>query len=260
MILKVILFSSTVIGLIFSILRLYLKKDSSKRRFDVALIILSTIPAIIGFFYDPTPKNLGILRPKQKISNKENNNKNILQLKQDEQIIKFNAPLNTIVQPFGPNVYLTLVKTKEGLRISVKIISLDNKVVAKMINNQWVLNPNNYFRVYYDESALEIIDEYEIPILQIEYVDSDTIKVGGIFRAENDLVSKIDLDFPAKKDTEGGIIFWLPNKSIIIVGKEGIRSGDYLKNLPLDEFITEAKKVIKPWFDYNNPQIPSRRK
>ncbi|MCE5339516.1 MAG: hypothetical protein LLF92_00110 [Planctomycetaceae bacterium] len=258
---KVILLSIAVICLIISIWQLYSRKDSSKRRLNIFFIILSTMSVIIGIFYDPTPKNFGALKPKQKVSYTINNNeKNSIQYRSGEQIIKITG-LNQIIQPFGPNVYFSLRKTKEGLLVSAKITSLDNKIVAKMINNQWVLNPNNYFRKYYDESTLEVIDAYEVPVLQIEYLDQDTVKIGGIFRAENDLVSKIDSDFPAIKDpNDGGVGFWVPNKSIIIVGINGMRSGGYLKKLSLDEFIVEAKTVIKPWLDYNDPQIPCKRR
>jgi hypothetical protein len=259
---KLVIILIIIVGVILEICNeIFLKNRSRIKKPIRILIILLTATTLIltTFFYDPTLKNFGALRPRQNGYNKENNDKFALGL--SRQTIKLAAPLNTITQPFGPYIYLTLVKTKEGLNISTRITSLDNKVVAKMVNNQWVLNPNNYFRKYYDESALEIIDEYEIPILQIEYVDSDTVKVGGIFRAENDLVSKIDSDFPAVKDPNTGRgLIRVAKNGIIIVGQNGLRAGGNLENLPLDEFIAEAKTVIKPWFDYSNPQRPSKRR
>jgi hypothetical protein len=58
---------------------------------------------------------------------------------------------------------------------------LDSKIVANIKDNKWVLNPNNYFRRNYDKFALEVIDDYGVPILQIELVDLHEVIINGIF-------------------------------------------------------------------------------
>jgi len=68
-----------------------------------------------------------------------------------------------------------------GLVVSTQVRGLDGKVVAEIGNNNWLINPNNYFLRNYDNSAFEVIDQYETPVLQIELVDNSNIRIGGIF-------------------------------------------------------------------------------
>ena len=52
-----------------------------------------------------------------------------------------------ILQPLGPNVPFSIKKTKEGIMISMIIFSLDGKIIARLINNNWKINPTNYFTI-----------------------------------------------------------------------------------------------------------------
>ena len=141
--------------------------------------------------------------------------------------------------------------------VSMIMYSLDGKVVAKIIDNNWDLNPNNYFRRNFDKSALEVIDEYLIPIVQVECLDMNTFKIGGIFRSEREKTSKLYPQFPSIQEGSGVIaVMGVGPNNIMICGSGGIisRGVKQIRDTELENFIADAKKIIRPWFDYSNPK------
>ncbi len=81
----------------------------------------------------------------------------------------------------GLDYPITIVLKNDNILVTAKVSSLDGKTVAELNNNEWNVNPNNYFDRNYNESALEVIDEYSIPILQIELMNQNTVRIGGVF-------------------------------------------------------------------------------
>lgn len=71
----------------------------------------------------------------------------------------------------------------DSIFLSTKVYSFDEKIVAEVIRNKWIVNPNTYFKLLKNESALEVIDNYDVPIIQIKFIDINTIYFGGVFRA-----------------------------------------------------------------------------
>jgi hypothetical protein len=69
------------------------------------------------------------------------------------------------------------------LQISAVFRSPDQKVVAQMIANEWELNPNNYFKRNYNDTCLEVINEYNVPQLQIIIRSGDVVLLRGIVPA-----------------------------------------------------------------------------
>lgn len=96
-----------------------------------------------------------------------------------------------LIYPFrvlGVDYPLTLKLVEGRLMVSMKVYSLDGQTVAEINDNEWVVNPNNYFQRNYDENALEIIGEFDIP-MQVELIDQGTIRVRGVFiNSEGDAV------------------------------------------------------------------------
>lgn len=96
------------------------------------------------------------------------------------ETLRTNDTLNPILNVFGIDFpFQILVKDKP--LISTTLRSIDNKVIAVLDNNEWRINPNNYFDRNYDNSTLEIVDQYNIPVFRIELIDSLTIMVNGVF-------------------------------------------------------------------------------
>ncbi len=73
------------------------------------------------------------------------------------------------------------------LSISAEIKSWDGKIISEIKDNEWVINPNNYFKRNYDDTGLEIIDQYNCPVLQLEMVNQNTIRLTGVFYTNNQL-------------------------------------------------------------------------
>ncbi len=69
-----------------------------------------------------------------------------------------------------------------ALLVNARFTDFDGSIVAVMKNNEWEMNPNNYFRRNYDEQAFEITDKDGITKFQIEFINNVTIKFGGVFR------------------------------------------------------------------------------
>jgi hypothetical protein len=175
------------------------EKSKASRIIAVLLIILSGVSAIVTNFYsfakDDNYAKTGVLKPRVKNSKVEI--KYDIQIAKDTQVtfcVK-DIPDGYIWQPLGYNVPFSLKKYKTGLSVSAIIYSFDKTVIGKIKNNKWLVNPNNYFHMRQDASSLEILDKYFIPILQIEYVDEDAVRIGGIFHAECFLSSLLYSDF-----------------------------------------------------------------
>jgi hypothetical protein len=162
------------------------------------------------------------------------------------------------VLPFGPYVPFSIKKTTDGLLISLIIYDWDRKIVAEIINNRWTRNPPLSWRYNYDDSSLEIIDNYRIPVLQIEYIDNYTIRFAGVFRSGNDPVSEEYPDFPCDLENAKGI-FEMPKNSSIFVGRGKTFGPAYPAVSQLQTALTIARKMIWPWFDYSNPEVFGKR-
>lgn len=80
---------------------------------------------------------------------------------------------------------ITIKLVNNKLRVSCSFTSLDGNIVAEIIENEWQINPNNYFRRNYDDQGLEVIDAQGIMKFQIDLVNENEIVVGGFFKFGN---------------------------------------------------------------------------
>jgi len=83
---------------------------------------------------------------------------------------------------------ITFRKGKNQVLISAEITSIDGKIVAEIIDNEWRINPNNYFKKTYSDQRLEIVDNYNLPILRIEVNEENIITVQGVFITKNNVI------------------------------------------------------------------------
>ncbi len=65
--------------------------------------------------------------------------------------------------------------------VTATVTTIDGKIVSEIIDNEWSINPNNYFKKNHDDFGFEIIDEYGITVLQVDYRNKQTIYVAGVF-------------------------------------------------------------------------------
>ena len=78
--------------------------------------------------------------------------------------------------------YPIKIKVDRGkLFVTVWIIDNEGKMVAQIANNEWQVNPNNFYDRNFSNMALEIIDNTKTPILQIIIKSGNEIDIGGVF-------------------------------------------------------------------------------
>ena len=69
----------------------------------------------------------------------------------------------------------------ESLYLTANLFDLDGKLVGKIEDNKWFINVNNYFNYYFRDDRIEILDQYGVPVIQVLFENSRTIKVNGAF-------------------------------------------------------------------------------
>jgi len=232
------------------------------KRIAIILLILNFIIAVLYNFHtfarDPFSQQVGTLKPKYPGKNRGSDKPHTrVSLNQKSQVYTVQMSEGVIVQPLGRYAPFSVRRVNDGLLISAIVRSLDGKIVAKVQDNNWALNPNNYFRKNFDRSALEVIDEYDIPVLQVEYLDESKIEIGGIIHLEEKETSEIYPDFPSTpKEINPRAVISLRGV-IMIMGEDGYLTTAY--NTTPKELRVKAK-IIKPWFDYSKPKKLGIRK
>ena len=90
------------------------------------------------------------------------------------------ATLNPMEQLLGVR------KTPDGLLLSAKIRTKDNRIVAEVIDNVFHINPNNYYRRDRpDPHTLKVFDQEGNAVLDVRYINPNAIKVLGTFYSGN---------------------------------------------------------------------------
>jgi hypothetical protein len=89
----------------------------------------------------------------------------------------------TIIRAAGVPRFL-LEKTDRGeLAITLDIFDSDPnpRIIASIERNQFMVNPNNYFKAESDKSSLKVIDQYKTKVLDVRYLNKAAIRVTGVF-------------------------------------------------------------------------------
>lgn len=121
---------------------------------------------------------------------------------------------------------LLKIKIKNNqLQLSAKIYDIDDKIVGELIENKFIANKINVFKIRKDSSSLEIIDQHDIPVLQMKFLDNNRIWVGGaiytgtsaIIANGNSSMSLLKNGDPKKSKTENYLLF---RESYISFGRQ----------------------------------------
>ena len=162
------------------------------------------------------------------------------------QILQLNISPGETIQPLGRHIPFSVTRAEGGLLISAVIRSLDQRIVAIMQANEWVLNPNQYFRKSFDAHSIEVIDEYGLPALQVEYIDEHTMRYGGVFQTLPKPVAEIYASFPAANASTRAPI-GVKHPRTIVVGNGLFTWGQPVGSEELQSFLAGAQGVIRPW-------------
>jgi len=141
--------------------------------------------------------------------------------------------------------------TPKGLRVSAVVTDVDGKVVAEVLGTSWQVNPNNYFRLNFDKSAIEVIDQYDIPVLQVEYLTPNTVRVGGVFQSARGQTEGHHPGFPMVTPGARQLVpLVVPHGGFTVLSSTGVfsRAGQIR---PEDRGSIRA--MLTPWFDYSTP-------
>jgi hypothetical protein len=81
------------------------------------------------------------------------------------------------------NDILDVRRTSKGLAINAKTFSEDGKIIAEIVDNQFYINPNNFFRMDKPDShSILVYDLRGRKVLDIRYINPHSVRVTGIFQ------------------------------------------------------------------------------
>ena len=85
----------------------------------------------------------------------------------------------SINYPLLRNYPFVLRMTANGLLLSAKFRSFDDKMVVEIAENEWTVHQGTFLKRNYDKNAVEVIDEYGFPVVQVELIDGWILRLGG---------------------------------------------------------------------------------
>lgn len=132
------------------------------------------------------------------------------------------------------------------------MFDLDGKIVGEIFRNEWVQNVNNSLRRNYDPHAIEIIDQSGIPVLQVEYANTNKVSIGGFLLSDEGYNINPSLTVSQRAQALYAMS-WTVNDypHYYIIADDGMISND----LPSDpvrrhELKSKARAILEPWFVY----------
>lgn len=91
---------------------------------------------------------------------------------EDAEIVRYHS--NILPLPIKVKV------VNKEVFVSMKITSADGKIMGEIVNNEWELNTNNYFRRNFDSTGFEVIDQEGIIKVSIDIRRGAVIYVHGV--------------------------------------------------------------------------------
>lgn len=91
------------------------------------------------------------------------------------------SPTHTVIMIKGETV-LSFERAGEEIAISARVFSKDRKIVAEIRENEFFINPNNYFRSERpDTHSLRVFDQEGRKVLDVRFINRRAIRFLGIF-------------------------------------------------------------------------------
>jgi hypothetical protein len=87
---------------------------------------------------------------------------------------------HSVITAKGEDI-LTLNKKDNEIAVSVKIFGRDGRIVAEIRDNEFSINPNNYFRKERpDKSTLIVYDQEDRKVLDVRFLNPSTVRFLGV--------------------------------------------------------------------------------
>ena len=127
----------------------------------------------------------------------------------------------------GSDLPFVIKVINDKIFIDAEFRSLDNKLLAKIKNNKWIIAPNNYFQKEFDDNKLEVIDPDGIVNLQMDFTDQFNIKMAGA------IYDGIKLHYTTPTGFVGRIVWreGMPKNLGLLQKDEAIKIGRSIKRL-----------------------------
>lgn len=85
----------------------------------------------------------------------------------------------------GGEPVVSIRRDGEAISVSAKLYSKDRRIIAEIADNEFHLNPNNYFRKERpSKSELVVYDQSGAEVLRAKYLNSKAIKITGVFQSD----------------------------------------------------------------------------
>ena len=98
------------------------------------------------------------------------------------------ASHQTVIKVAGEDL-LSIDRKDSGIAITAKIFSADRRIVAKITDNEFAINPSNYFRRERpDHHTLAVFDQQDQRVLYVRYLNASAIKLLGTFHTARGIV------------------------------------------------------------------------
>jgi len=89
---------------------------------------------------------------------------------------------------------LVLDRKNNGIAITGKFFSKDGKIVASLVKNKFFINGKNYFRKEQTEHRLTIFNDEEKVVIDIQYLNRNSVLILGEYYLRNGLPINIRMD------------------------------------------------------------------
>ena len=260
--LTIIFFAGSFLVTVLSVIDILLSEEpllSKKIQTSIAIISFTVVLAtgIIGYYKYIRPDNIGELRPKN--STLVDMSKVYITLGRNPISGYHEIREGDTIQPIGNNIPFIIKISDDGLLISAIIYNSDGTKSVGIYDNEWESFQKIFKPFKHKDYVLEIHDNYGVPVLQLIYINRNTLILGGLFKCENDLSYFYSrLPYP-----ESSIIPIIPliqyepstGSGFSIYGDEA--SYFTFPNNPIEReaLRTEAKKQIQPLFNQHGELI-----
>jgi hypothetical protein len=90
-------------------------------------------------------------------------------------------PFHVVLRIQGENV-LSFSRVNNRIAVNAKVYSRDGRIVAEIRDNEFFINPNNYFRrERRDAHSLVVLDQNGHNVLDVSFLNPRAIRFSGIF-------------------------------------------------------------------------------
>lgn len=177
-------------------------------KLNIILAILSTIGCILAFVFSIyayyfqlyVPERIGVITPDNestpKFSKSCKPSDNATKIYFGSNLFFWEDKQKFYIVSFYGNELIKIEETPQGLYINATIYREDGRLVATVVDNQFTVNPNQYFKLESrDHHELRIEGKEGTLLLYIRYLNEKSILIEGVLAIQGKSPITIDSDW-----------------------------------------------------------------